>query len=64
MNDDYASLARNVSFPTPVAGVEDGLRPTYMRDRGCICRQRTVVCPRLGRVRYMSASHVRVTSSL
>jgi len=41
---------RNVSFPTPVAGEKDGLEPTYVRDRSCICRQWTGLCPRLGQV--------------
>ena len=66
MEDDlhvHASLARNVSFPTPVAGEEDGVEPTYVRDRGCIYRQRTGLCPRLDLVRYMFASHVCVTLS-
>lgn len=52
-DDHHASLARNVRFPTPVAGEEDGLEPTYVRDRGCICGQQTVVRPSLGRVRYI-----------
>lgn len=42
-DDHHASLAGNVSFPTAVAGEEDGLEPIYLRDRGCICRQQTVV---------------------